>query len=418
MHSLPTCWKTDGTERTDRIADLTAPSPEAAAAPGPARRPRRARAGQVPEGELVARAQAGDAEAYGELVRRHRPAALRVAAAVLGTAQGAEAPDDAVQVASERAWRAMGRLDAARAFRPWFLTIVANSARNDRRALQRRGRLAQRVAGITAGSVATPEDAAVERAEHGQVARAFGRLAEGDQVVLALRHVERMSEREMASALDCAPGTVKSRLSRATVRLRHQLAAVVAVVVVVSLAVGLIAPVREAVAGWLGIGSTRVDQTPVEDGRERPGVGEGLAPATDAEVEDALGATVGSLGLDASELGPPELVALAPEGGVILTWSQGAITLWARPQPADGWPAGPFTKRPSGPQPLGVRDVAGLGDQALVIEGDHVLETPGRSLAATTAVLWLDGDRELRLEAAAVPADRLVAIARSFDPPR
>src|SRR4029077_16688946 len=42
----------------------------------------------------VRRAQAGDAEAYGDLVGRHRSAALRVAAVVLGGADGA---DDVVQ---------------------------------------------------------------------------------------------------------------------------------------------------------------------------------------------------------------------------------------------------------------------------------------------------------------------------------
>jgi RNA polymerase sigma factor (sigma-70 family) len=364
----------------------------------------------------VVRAQAGDADAYGELVRRHRPAALRVAAAVLGSRHGADAPDDVVQVASERAWRAIDRIDSARAFRPWFLTIVANGARNDRRADRRRVRLAQRVAATAAAPVVTPEEAAVERAEHGQVARAFGRLAEGDQTVLALRHVERLSEREMAAALDCAPGTVKSRLSRATVRLRLQLATVIAVVVVVSLAVGLIAPVREAVADWLGIGSTRVDHEPVEEGRKRPAVGEGLSPATAAEVDRELGATPTSLGLDTSDLGPAPLVALAPEGGVVLAWSEGATTLWVRPKAGDGQPAATFLKRPAGAPGLGVRDVSGLGDEALVIEGAHVLDTPGRSLAATTVVLWLDGGREFRLEAS-VPADRLVAIAQSFDLP-
>lgn len=397
---------------------MAAPPGEAAAEAVPARL-RRARAGAAPDEELVVRAQAGDAEAYGELVRRHRPAALRVAASVLGTAQGADAPDDVVQAASERAWRAIDRIEAARAFRPWFLTIVANGARNDRRARGRRGRLAQRAAASTAAGVATPEEAAVERDEHGQVARAFGRLAEGDRVVLALRHVERMSEREMATALDCAPGTVKSRLSRATGRLRRQLAAVVAVVAVaaaVSLAVGTIAPVREAVAGWLGIGSTRVDQAPADDRRARPAVGEGLEPATEAEAEEALGATPRSLGLDTSTLGPPERVALAPEGGVVLSWSQGTTTLWVRPQATEGEPVGPFFKRPTGSRPLGVRDVDGLGDRALLIEGGHALDTPSRSLAAGTALLWLDGGREFRLEGAA-PGDRLVAIARSFDPP-
>jgi RNA polymerase sigma-70 factor, ECF subfamily len=379
---------------------------------------RRPRPDAAPDEELVTRAQAGDAEAYGELVRRHRPAALRVAAAILGTTRGAEAPDDVVQAASERAWRAIDRVEAARAFRPWFLTIVANGARNDRRARGRRARLAERAAATApADAGATPEEAAVRRDEHGQVAEAFGRLAEGDRVVLALRHVESMSEREMATALDCPPGTVKSRLARATVRLRAQLVAVVAVAVALALAVGLVAPVREAVADWLGIGSTRIDRSPAgdgtggEDAEPRPAVGEGLAPATPAQVEAALGATPGALGLHASDLGEPEVTALAPEGGVILAWS-GATTLWVRP--GENRP-GPFVKRPTGDGDLEVEHVGGLGDEALVVEGDHVLDTPGRSLAATTAVLWLDGGREFRLEGT-VSAERLVAIARSFGP--
>jgi RNA polymerase sigma-70 factor (ECF subfamily) len=425
---LPTCWETDSTASLTGHRDRPSPPGEAAGPAAPtgdqrqartqARGRARARAGAASDAELVTRAQAGDAEAYGELVRRHRAAALRVAAAILGTAQGAEAPDDVVQAASERAWRAIDRIEAARAFRPWFLTIVANGARNDRRARGRRARLAERVAGTTAVEAgATPEEAAVRRDEHGQVARAFGRLAEGDRVVLALRHVERMSEREMATALDCAPGTVKSRLARATVRLRVQLAAVVAVALALALAVGLLAPVREAVAGWLGIGSTRIDQAPpipADPGRDRPRVGEGLVPATRAEVEEELGATPADLGLATSDLGSPEVTALVPDGGVVLAWPDGGTTLWVRRRGDDG---PPFIKRPTGAEPLTVLDVPGLGDQALVVEGDHVLDTPRRSLAAGAAVLWVDRGWEYRLEGA-LATDRLVAIARSFGPPR
>ena len=96
------------------------------------------------EGQLVRRARQGDATAYGELVRRHQPAALRVATVVLGTCEGA---DDVAQQAMERAWRAMPRFDVRRAFRPWLLRIVANAARNDRRSRGRFARLAVRAAG-------------------------------------------------------------------------------------------------------------------------------------------------------------------------------------------------------------------------------------------------------------------------------
>ena len=52
---------------------------------------------------------------------------------------------------------------------------------------------------------------------------ALNRLSTEDRLVIGLRHFEQLTEREMADALDCAPGTVKSRLSRATRRLREEL---------------------------------------------------------------------------------------------------------------------------------------------------------------------------------------------------
>jgi RNA polymerase sigma-70 factor (ECF subfamily) len=194
-----TCWKTDDGRRTwgeDGPIDIS------------------------DEG-LVRRAQVGDVEAYGELAHRHRPAALRVATVVLGTADGA---DDVVQEAMERAWRSMARVEPPRAFRPWFLRIVANCARNDRRGRGRRARLAVRAGRAEATrAVTTPEEAAVTDEERRAVVRALNDLAPTDRLVVALRHFEHMSERDMAEVLGCPPGTVKSRLSRAMDRLRARL---------------------------------------------------------------------------------------------------------------------------------------------------------------------------------------------------
>ncbi len=95
----------------------------------------------------------GDAEAFGGLVARHRRSALRVATVVLG--DGSDA-DDVVQAASERAWRAISSVDPERGFRAWFLRIVANSARNQRRAWWRRRRAELRVAARPLGNVTDP----------------------------------------------------------------------------------------------------------------------------------------------------------------------------------------------------------------------------------------------------------------------
>ena len=300
---------------------------------------------------LVERARAGDGVAYGELVRRHRPAAVRVATAVLRGRSGGGADadaDDVVQAAVERAWRAVAGLQADRGFRPWFLAVVANGARNERRARGRRARLALRVAAADATrAVPTPEDVAVRAAEHAAVAGALGHLPDGDRALLALRHARELSERDIAAALDCPPGTVKSRLSRARGRLRAQLGTSLAVAAALALAAGLVAPVRQAVAGWLGVGTTRIEQVP--DGRGDP---------------DGL---------------PPLLDGLRLLAGPAATQSDGGAVV-------------------DGPRRPRVVPIAGLGDEALLVRGAHVLVAGGGEWAAGTAVLWVADGLELRLE--------------------
>jgi RNA polymerase sigma-70 factor (ECF subfamily) len=165
-------------------------------------------------------AQTGDAAAFGELVRPHQPAALRVATVVLGTSEGA---DDVVQVAIERAWRGLSTFRTDCPFGPWFLRIVANCARNDRRSRGRRGRLQVRVATAGDFGTATPDEVAIADEDRRRVVDAMNRLSRADRLVIALRYFEEMTEREMAETLDCRLGTVKSRLSRAMGRLRAEL---------------------------------------------------------------------------------------------------------------------------------------------------------------------------------------------------
>jgi RNA polymerase sigma-70 factor (ECF subfamily) len=164
---------------------------------------------------------AGDAVAYGELLARHRSSALRVATVVLGSASDA---DDVVQIASERAWRSIGTVDPDRGFQPWFLRIVANTARNDRRAAGRRRAAELRIALQPAdGGGPDPQSATVTHAEREAVVAAMNRLDSDTRLVIALRYFEQFSEHEMAEVLACPIGTVKSRLSRAMGRLRGEL---------------------------------------------------------------------------------------------------------------------------------------------------------------------------------------------------
>jgi RNA polymerase sigma factor (sigma-70 family) len=174
------------------------------------------------EDRLVRQAQAGDFAAFGALVHRHRHSAARVATVVLGSPESA---DDVFQEATERAWRAIGRFEAGRAFRPWLLRIIANAARNERRSRGRRAHLSLRAERAAEHDrERSPEDVVVTELERQRVVDALNRLGRDDRLTISLRFFEQLSEQEMAEVLDCAPGTVKSRLSRAKARLRAELA--------------------------------------------------------------------------------------------------------------------------------------------------------------------------------------------------
>ena len=172
--------------------------------------------------ELIERAQRGDVVAYEELVRRHQSAALRVASLILF---GDDDAQDAVQEAFVKAYRALGRFRAGSPFGPWLFQIVANEARNRRRASGRRAGLAVRLAEDRPSSDAapSPEAAVLARERRSMLLAAIARLAEADRLVVGLRYFLDLDEARMAVALGVPRGTVKSRLSRALGRLRAEL---------------------------------------------------------------------------------------------------------------------------------------------------------------------------------------------------
>ena len=161
-----------------------------------------------------------DPTSFDARVRQSVPSALRLATVVLGTRDGA---DDVVQIAMERAWSAFERYDQDRPFRPWFLRIVANTARNDRRSRGRRAALRVRAEHQRTDVQASAEDDVLTVLDRTRVLAALNHLDVDDRTVIALRYFEQLAETEMAEVLDCAPGTVKSRLSRAKLRLRQHL---------------------------------------------------------------------------------------------------------------------------------------------------------------------------------------------------
>lgn len=171
------------------------------------------------EAELVERARRGDSDAFEALVVSYQSLAFRTAFVIAGDAADAE---EAAQDAFVKAHRALGRFRSDRPFRPWLLTIVANEARNRRRARGRRAALALRAADPGAPGE-DPEAAALATEQRERLLTAVERLRDDDREVLACRYFLELSEEETAAALGLGRGTVKSRTHRALERLQKEL---------------------------------------------------------------------------------------------------------------------------------------------------------------------------------------------------
>ncbi len=169
--------------------------------------------------ELIAKARGGDIDAYAELVRRYQDVAFRTAYLITREAGAAE---DAAQEAFLRAHRALSRFQEGHSFRPWLLKIVTNEARRRQASVLRDRRLELQLLSERATTSAGWVEAQVLLAERrATLEAAIKHLPVTDQIVLAYRYGLELSESEMALAMDCSKGTVKSRLSRSIGRLRQ-----------------------------------------------------------------------------------------------------------------------------------------------------------------------------------------------------
>ncbi|MDX9954861.1 MAG: sigma-70 family RNA polymerase sigma factor [Anaerolineae bacterium] len=167
--------------------------------------------------ELIALAQQGDRQAFGELVMRYRERVIGVVYRMCGDIQLAE---DAAQEAFVRAWQQLPRYQPRAPFQSWLYRIALNRATDVLRA----ERETVDVVDLPLVAPGLEPEAAVERsALNEQVRRAVLALPEASRSVLILREYEGLSYKEIAETLDIPLGTVMSRLNYARGRLREWL---------------------------------------------------------------------------------------------------------------------------------------------------------------------------------------------------
>jgi len=150
------------------------------------------------------------------LYLRHGPGALRLAYLLTGDR---ELSEDLVQEAFVRVARRLTSLRNADSFQ-WYLrrTVVNLSNSRLRRRRVERAHLKRLVSSAAAAGVGTP-DLVTKQAVRG----AIEQLPARQRAVVVLRYYEDLTDQQIASALGCPVGSVKSSLHRAAAILRQHL---------------------------------------------------------------------------------------------------------------------------------------------------------------------------------------------------
>jgi RNA polymerase sigma-70 factor (ECF subfamily) len=169
--------------------------------------------------ELLARAERGEADAFGVLFERHGPAVLQFC--FRRTADAALA-EDLTSIVFLEAWRKRGKLELFQeSARPWLFGVALNVVRSEYRAQRRHSEALVRLPVL---APAEPEsDRAIARIDAEREMRVVldtvSKLNRREREVLELCVWAELSPEEAASSLGISVGAVRSRLSRARRRL-------------------------------------------------------------------------------------------------------------------------------------------------------------------------------------------------------
>ena len=170
--------------------------------------------------ELVRRAQKNERGAFDLLVLKYQHKVVKLVARLLRDPTEAE---DVAQEAFVKAYRALGSFRGDSAFYTWLYRIAVNTARNSiasrqRRPLDYEAELSESEQNNVAARLKhddTPEATVLSEEIRQTVNSAIEQLSEDLRTAIVLREIEGLSYEEIAVAMDCPVGTVRSRIFRA-----------------------------------------------------------------------------------------------------------------------------------------------------------------------------------------------------------
>jgi len=181
---------------------------------------------------LVTRAQNGDMEAFDELVLIFQTRMFNLACRMTNNR------DDAADLTQEifvKMYRSINKFGGRSKFSTWLYTLASNCCRSGLRRLRRISdrevvRLdVENEDGTPQSHLETADPAestpdAIGRSEVQQrIEEMIVELPDNARIVVVLRDLQGLTYERIAETLDCSIGTVKSRLSRARLKLKERL---------------------------------------------------------------------------------------------------------------------------------------------------------------------------------------------------
>jgi RNA polymerase sigma-70 factor, ECF subfamily len=179
--------------------------------------------------QLVERAQRGDKQAFSLLVEKYQRKLARLLSRFIRDPAEVE---DVTQEAFIKAYRALPAFRGDSAFYTWLYRIGINTAKNYLMALGRRAPTsteveAEEAEGFDEGEqlrdINTPESLLLSNEIAETVNATIEKLPEELRKAIQMRELEGMSYEDIAQAMDCPIGTVRSRIFRAREAIAEQL---------------------------------------------------------------------------------------------------------------------------------------------------------------------------------------------------
>jgi RNA polymerase sigma-70 factor (ECF subfamily) len=182
----------------------------------------------VSELDLVKQCQAGNTEAFDQLVTRYR---TRVFAMIYNMVHNEQDAWDLAQDSFVKAWKSIGRFRGRSSFYTWIYRIVMNVTIDWLRKKQVKGAGAEfndaiQLKEIEPASRTLPKADPLphERMEQSEIRaridNAIAQLSPEHRAVILMKEIEEMQYHEIAEALGCSIGTVMSRLFYARKKLQ------------------------------------------------------------------------------------------------------------------------------------------------------------------------------------------------------